>query len=167
MNYRQKFPPNQYPFSDALCSFWDYHPEAFLSLKLNNTKRFELLPVIFTSHTPFPHRQCNDQVIGLWYLDFSGTVCKIHKRICWFKQDFIVNINEQHKEFVSYSANNKNGKFVKTITDFFNSYSQNGKFYHDGKNWQHHYSNVEDLPNEPNLRILAKQALLKRNIINL
>lgn len=164
MNFREKYPAGEYPISDAICSFWDAHPDVYNSLKLSNANKFEFLKTIFTSHTPPSHHRSNDQVIGFWYLDFSGVLCQFHKRICWFKQDFIVNLNEKHKEFVSYSAKIENGKYIRPISEFFNLYGSSGKFYHDGKEWQHHYFNIEGLPDEPNLKKLAQQALNRKNI---
>jgi len=149
-SFRRKFPASKYPFSDALCSFWDKHKEAFQSLKLSNLNRFAVIPVIFTSRTPYPHEKCKDEVIGIWYLDKQKNI---------FKQDFIVNVKGKHKEFISYSANNNNGKYVRPLKEFFEKYGANGKFYHDGKRWQHHYRNLEDLPDEPNLKRLAKEIL--------
>jgi len=162
--FRAKYPKNEYPFSDGICSFWDSHSEAFNALKLNNPKKFDFLGVIFLSHTPSSHPKSSDEVIGIWYLDYSGSSCKFHKRICWFKQDFIVNIKKQDKEFVTYSANYEEGKYVKPINDFFRLYGDDGKFFHNGKEWQHHYFNVLDLPDEPTLRKSAKQILIKRRI---
>lgn len=156
MSFRKKYPANQYPFSDELCLFMDNHLEFFHSLKLSNPRRFNFIPLIFTSHTPPNHPNHRDEVIGMWYLDNSQKQCGTHKRGCPFKQDFVVNIRHENQEFVSYSTDNNDDKYVKPITTFFNLYGANGKFYHDGKEWQHHYSDVLDLPDEPKLRLWAK-----------
>lgn len=160
---RENFPKSKFPFSDALCKFMDDHPEFLNSLKLSNLNQFEFIPLIFISHTPSIHAKHKDEVIGMWYLDKSGQRCKFHNRICLFKQDFVANVNKQDKEYVSYSTSNNNGKYVRSIAEFFSIYGANGKFYHDGREWQHHYVDVNALPDEPRLREMAKS--LKRKYL--
>ncbi len=163
MTFRDKFPKNQYPFSDELCDFMDNNPEFFCSLKLSNSSRFKFIPLIFTSHTPNNHTKHKDEVIGMWYLDTSKNICNYHSRICFFKQDFVVNIGKRNKEFVSYSADIESGKYVKPISEFFRIYGSGGKFYHDGKEWQHHYADISSLPDEPRLREWAQK--IKRELL--
>lgn len=139
----------------------DEHPEFLKSLKLSNSKRFDFIPLIFTSHTIPSHEKNADEVIGLWFLDKEKAFCKRHKTVCLFKQDFIVNTKKENKEFISYSSDNDKGIYIKPIKDFFVLYGNNEKFYHDGKCWQHHYQNVENLPEEPRLRKLAVEAKCK------
>lgn len=156
MTFREKFPKECYPFSDELCLFMDQHPEFFRSLKLSNPKRFKFIPLIFISHTPPSHARSKDEVIGMWYLDTHKIKCPQHKCICLFKQDFVVNIGKYDRKFISYSADNRNGEYVRPIKEFFDRYGDNGKFYHDDKEWQHHYADVHFLPDEPKLRQCAQ-----------
>jgi len=154
MNSREKFPKDKYPFSDELCNFMDQHPEFFQSLKLAKPNRFVFIPIIFTSHLPVGHPKSADEVIGVWYLD-KKSLKENSKPL--FKQDFIVNIGKSNHEFISYSAVNKDGKYVRPIKEFFKNYGENGKFYHDGRRWQHWYNDTSDLPAEPNLKYLAEK----------
>lgn len=161
MDSRAKFPIKKYPFSDELCLFMDKNPKFFNSLKLANSKRFEFIPLIFTSHTPKLHPKSKDEVIGMWYLDKDKKKCKEHNIVCLFKQDFVVNIGYKNKEFISYSTNNNKGKYIKPIKVFFRLYGENGKYYHKGNQWQHHYRNVKDLPNESRLKSFANKLIAK------
>ncbi len=145
------FPANKYPFSPELCSFMDSNPAFFESLKLSKPERFILLPLIFTSYPPYNE----DEVIGIWYLDKKMSLCTEHNTICLYKQDFIVNVNFKNQKFISYSTNNKGNDCVKSINEFFSQYGRNGKFYHNNLVWEHHYKDIEDLPDEPNLRNVA------------
>lgn len=132
----------------------DKSPFFYNSLKLANTARFEFIPLIFITHTPYWHRMASDEIIGLWYLD------KINLKTGRgpiFKQDFIVNIKTENTIFKSYAVKKYvDNKTVFLMEDFFNKdYGENGKFYHDGKKWQHNYRDVNELPDEPNLKLLA------------
>lgn len=151
--FRKKFPPTYYPFSDALCDFMDKNPPFYNSLKLVNSTRFVLIPFIFISRTPYWHRKARDEVIGLWYLDKINLKSG---RGPVFKQDFIININTENKSFKSYAVKEYvDNKTVFLINSFFKDYGENGVFYHDGKKWQHDYRDVNELPDEPNLRLLG------------
>lgn len=151
--YRKKFPPSYYPFSDSLCNFMDKNPSFYNSLKLANPARFEFIPLIFISHTPHWHKKASDEVIGLWYLDKDNL--KSGRRPV-FKQDFIINVNTENKFFKSYAVKEYvDNKIVFLIDNFFKDYGENRAFYHDGKRWQHDYRDVNELPDELNLRLLA------------
>lgn len=152
-NMRTKYPEDKYPFSDELCNFMDQHPEFHDSLKLANPKRFKFIPVIILSHTPESHPLSSDQVIGLFYYD---------KKTRIFKQDYIVNKDQGHVEFISYSASQNDGDYVKPIESFFDDYGNKGPFYHRSDlacKWEHHYSSVESLPDVCDLRNLARRIL--------
>ena len=56
----ERFPQTYYPFHDGLLEQMDAKPNFLKSLKIDNPKRFEFLPVIFTS---YPNEK--DEVIGL------------------------------------------------------------------------------------------------------
>jgi hypothetical protein len=155
-SFRKRFPPDKYPFSDDLCNFIDAHPETEAALKLSSPGRFVTIPLIFTSGLPVSHPKAADEVIGIWYYDKNKPFCRLHKKACVFKQDFIVNVAQKGKEFIVYTANKKSPPYVQPIDKFFKVYGSNGKFYHDkNKAWNHHYATVRDLPNELRLRILA------------
>lgn len=160
MPARQDYPPNRYPLSDELCLFMDNHPEFRNALKLSNTNRFLYIPFIFTSHPPINHPLTNDQVIGMWYIDIYNVNAN---RNPIFKQDFIVNVESTHTEFITYTTRpvvrHANSLYVRLIQDFYREYGANGQYYHNGNRWAHHYNTVNDLPDEPRLRSMARQLL--------
>jgi len=146
MSARLKYPKKNYPFSDELCNFMDKEPDFYNSLKIVNTNNFIFIPIIITSHTPVNHPLYNDEIIGMWYYD------KKNNGLNTFKQDFIVNKDSANKEFVSYTAKeivkNYNSKYVQEIDNFFSKYGNNGKYYYNGSRWQHHYKDINKLPQE-------------------
>lgn len=157
ISMRKRYPPEQYPFSENLYTFMESHPEAEAALKLSTPKRFVTVPRIFLSWLPGSHPKAADQIIGVWYFDKNKPYCHIHKKVCAFKQDFIVNVGELGKEYVVYTARKKPPPYVQPISKFFDEYGENGKYYHKGKQWNHHYATVKDLPDEPTLRQLASK----------
>lgn len=163
MKFRDQFPSDKYPFSNELCAFMEAHNDARAALKASNVKRFVTLPEIFTSYTPATHKLHEDEVIGVWYIDKSDEFCKMHHKVCRFKQDFVVNVGKKDREYVVYAANMKVSKHVRPIAEFFSKYGQQGKYYHNGEVWQHHYKNISDLPNENGLKKLAEQYLAEYN----
>lgn len=152
---RKRYPPEEYPFSEDLYVFMEHHPEAEAALKLSAPERFVTIPRIFLSWLPDNHPKAADQIIGVWYFDKNKPYCRKHKKICTFKQDFIVNLGDKGKEYVVYTARKQPPPYVQPIRKFFDEYGENGKFYHEGKQWNHHYAAVDDLPDEPALRQLA------------
>lgn len=161
---RSRYPSKKYPLSDSLCKFIDNHPEFEKAVKLGAPERFILFPLIITTSTPLSHKNSSDQVIGLWYYDKNKPYCKRHKKVCVFKQDFIINVSNKEKEFVAFSAKQPQPPYVKNIGDFFIEYGNDGKFYHDGnKQWNHHYATINDLPDEPHLRELARTIELEES----
>ncbi|MBI5151356.1 MAG: hypothetical protein HZA34_02150 [Candidatus Pacebacteria bacterium] len=160
MSARQNFPAASYPFSDEICFFMDNHPEFLTSLKLSNDNRFLYIPLIFISSTPSTHPLFNDQVIGMWYIDKTNVRAN---HLPFFKQDFVVNKNSNHMEFITFTTakivSRLNSPYVKLINDFFSDYGNNGQYYHNGNRWDHHYNSMNDLPNEPRLRIMATNLL--------
>ncbi len=158
ISMRKRYPPEKYPFSDDLYFFMENHPEAEAALKLSNPRRFVTIPRIFLSYLPDSHVKAADQVIGVWYFDKNKPYCRKHNKVCAFKQDFIVNVGELGKEYIVYTADKKPPPYVQPLSKFFNDYGENGTFYHDGNQWNHHYATVQDLPDEPELRQLATVA---------
>ena len=122
----------------------DQHPEFLESLKLLNP-RFYFLPQVILSSQPLGEQRAEDEVIGLLYVD-QLHVQEDKKPL--FKQDFIVNRGRQGQEFVSYSAFQESGAYVRPIAEFFSTYGKDGMYYHRTgiKPWQHHYDDVADLP---------------------
>lgn len=167
MNIRKEYPEIYYPFSDELCSFMQSERIFYDSLKLAHPERFEFLPIIFTSHLPHWHKKSTDEIIGLWYLD-KQNLKEGEKPI--FKQDFIVNKESSGKEFHAYvdkiTAKKMKCKFTHEIDDFYKEYGDNKKFYHrehPSKPWMHHYDDINDLPDEPNLKNIAMIVKIKNS----
>lgn len=164
MSLREKYPSEKYPFSDELCLFFDKHPEFYHSLKLYNEKRFVFIPLIFTSHLPSTEKEASDEVIGMWYFDKESIGDDSRPQ---FKQDFIINVNSENKQFHSYvdrnTCTNNPSPFVHLISDFFRKYGKNGCFYNRNhpKPWMHHYLNLEELPDEVDLKRLADKCMKK------
>lgn len=158
MTKRQDFPPNDYPFSNELCDFMDAHTDFFDSLKLANDTRFKLIPIIAITHTPNGHPRNSDEIIGMFYCDVDNYHAN---RLPFFKQDYVVNIGSLSQEFVSYSASQSSGNYVKPLADFFTMYGSNGQFYHRNgtRPWEHHYNNAIDLPDYPGLRQAGQDLL--------
>ncbi|MBI2887516.1 MAG: hypothetical protein HYY02_09935 [Chloroflexi bacterium] len=152
MKSRERFPKDQYPFSDELCYWMESHPEFYRSLKLSNPGRFVFIPYMIISHLPDGHPRSNDQVLGMFYLD-KGNLKKGKGAL--FKQDFVVNVQSQGKEFVSYTRTKPCGKFVQPINNFFQTYGSGGRYYHKGNAWPHDFADVDELP--PELRDIASQ----------
>lgn len=135
----------------------DRNTDFYLSLKLSNSDRFAFLKPIFTSHTPAGHAKSMDEVIGFWYADIKNITTQ---KGAQFKQDFIVNLKNEDRQFISYASKKFiNNDDVLLINLFFREYGENGNFYHNGQLWQHHYNSIEDLPDEPGLREAAQKIL--------
>ncbi len=124
----------------------DAHPEFEDSLKLTNP-RFRFLPGMILSSQPRSAAHARDDVIGIWYLDTKNQKEGMKPL---FKQDFIVDVGRMSSEFVSYSANQSNGPYVRPIGEFFQKYGDGQRYYYrsGAKPWQHHYDGVNDLPIE-------------------
>lgn len=155
---KDKYPPDKYPIDDGIYNFADNNQDFHQSLKLFKLDRFVLIPgVFFISHTPPGHPKCNDVVIGMFYYDTSPNICRYHNRRCKFKQDFIVNVNGESREFISYSSFHSRGQYVKSIDEFFDIYGENGRYYYKGDEWHHHYRDIEDLPDDIVLKEEARK----------
>lgn len=158
MKKRQVFPSSEYPLSDEICEFMDTHQGFFESLKLAKKKRFKLLPVIGITHTPEGHPKSADEIIGMFYCDVDNLRGNVAP---FFKQDYVVNVCGSNREFISYSATQADGDYVRPLTEFFETYGSDGKFYHrqGAKPWEHHYNVADDLPDYPGLRQVGKDML--------
>jgi len=133
-----------YPFSPALHRFMKTEPKFYHSLKFFNRERFYLLERFIISRTPDDHPLHEHEVIGLFYLD-KENLRKDKKP--FFKQDFVVKKGDV---FVSYTAKQLakrlRSQYVRPLKAFFREYGKDKRFYHDGERWQHHYDDVESLP---------------------
>lgn len=112
------------PFSDELKAWCKTRPEFAQGLKLDVNK-FITLQAVSTSHTT---NSPDDQIIGFYvYAHYLKTPK--------FKQDFIVNIGSQNKEFVLYTAdtNGSETAYLKHINAFFSKYGKNG--HYNGTHW--------------------------------
>ena len=108
------------PFSKELKDVCFSDPDFSKALKINKPERFVSLDAVVLSFSPL---KPSDQVIGSYAYDY---IAKIPK----FKQDFIVNVRNENKEFILYTRKPKGitSKRVKDINEFFEKYSQ-GKYY--------------------------------------
>ncbi|HEV7454986.1 MAG TPA: hypothetical protein VGO07_07040 [Candidatus Saccharimonadales bacterium] len=106
------------PFSDEIIAWSHAHPEFKEALKVTNPDRFYPLGMITTTHTK---NVPDDLVIGFIAYDMQTEI---------FKQDFIVDIGNKHREFVLYSKHpeKRYGKYVHHIKDFYARYGQNGDY---------------------------------------
>ena len=151
------------PIGEPLLRFLDRHEDFRVSLKLNNSADFLLLPVILTSQLPDQESRSGHQVLGLWYLDKQHHCFRLKKPTAkkpLFKQDFIVALGDE--TFVSYAIRRYVSRpRVLLIDEFFATYGANGPYLRpeslDDKPWAPHYDNLEDLPIE--LRALGAAAL--------
>jgi len=146
MTARERYPSDKYPFSDQLCCFMDKHTDFFNSLKIEKNDRFKYLQPLAVIYLPENHQLYGDEILGFFYFDNSKCECNFHKGRCQFKQDFVVNLGTRHVEFISYTHTDSPSQYVRPTKEFFEKYGNGCQFFHNGFEWQHHYKNVEDLP---------------------
>ena len=106
------------PFSDEIIAWCQLHPEFMDALKVTNPDRFYALGMVTTS---FTKNVPGDRVIGFMAYDMVSEK---------FKQDFIVDVNDQHEEFVLYTRlpNRNYGRYVHDINEFYSRYGRNGDY---------------------------------------
>lgn len=111
------------PFSDEIIAWCHAHPEFKEALKVTNPDRFYALGMITTT---FTKNKPQDLVIGFMAYDMISMK---------FKQDFMVDVNNQHKEFVLYTnlPGKKYPKHVHHINQFYATYGKNGDYA--GTHW--------------------------------
>lgn len=143
---RQRYPANKYPFSDELCLFMDKHQDFLQSLKIERSDRFHFLQPLAVISLPHNHPSHGDQILGFFFLDKSDCQCGFHKRICRFKQDFVVKLGTPDSTFISYTHTDCPSNYVRPTEEFFNRYGKGGQFFHNGYEWEHHYEDASDLP---------------------
>lgn len=134
------------PYSKELIAFCKADQDFKNALKINNPSRFVSLGAIVTSHSPFVPE---DEIIGFYTYDY---------KIGIFKQDFIVNVGGENKDFILYTrlAGKQSSKNVKDISQFFTKYSK-GKYYIET-----HHPKYEDLPEIIKPRALEAVALANK-----
>lgn len=136
------------PFPRELKEFCKTHPDFGKALKIIYFDRFITLQAVGTSYSPnFPQ----DEVIGIYVYDYGLKIPR-------FKQDFIININGQKKEFILYTGLSSvvDNKYVKYINDFFATYGKGG--YYQGA----HHPKFEEFSEELKERALRVITLAAR-----
>jgi hypothetical protein len=154
----------------------DEHGDFLSSLRLNKPKEYVFIPLIFVSHPPDEHAQTLDEVIGLWYLNMKHLQepPTDPEKLILYKQDFIVNVKGDGKEFHSYISGElykrekgfNKSVYVHTIKDFYEKYGENRKYYtrpNHKKFWMHHYRDENELPDEPSLKSAALMVKIKNS----
>ena len=131
------------PFSKEIRDWCKTHPDFNNALKIIYPARFIILGAIYTSYSPNKPR---DQVIGFLVYDYKTK---------YFKQDFIVNVNNLSNEFVLYtripSQMGQQTKYVKDISVFYSIYGKDGYYEHT------HHLTFDDLGEE--IKPRAKRAI--------
>jgi hypothetical protein len=152
---------DNYQLSDSLLDWIEKNKDFCNSLKLRHPRRFRKIPYLITSHTPPSHLFHRDEIIGLWYLDIKNY---LEQKKPFFKQDFVVNKNGNSQLFTSFAQRGfSGGDYVEPVDIFFEKYGNNGKYYHKGKRWEHHYDDITDLPNNT-LQELANKIIRELKI---
>lgn len=119
------------PYSKGLKSQIFNDSEFSKALKINNPSRFVSAGAVVISSSPLCPQ---DKIIGFFVYDIKKEI---------FKQDFIVDVNGEDREFVLYTRNRKNErKNIKDIKMFFKKYGQ-GVYYLNS-----HHPTYEDIPDE-------------------
>lgn len=145
------------PFRKEILNWCKLHSEFQEALKVLASERFLHLGTVVTSYPP----GTNDEVVGVYAYDYKNNPPL-------FKQDFIVDLGNTHKEFVLYTGfpkGTQNTKYVKHINDFFSKYGKNGNYAVS------HHLTFDQLPNDPEIRRRAMSMIerakdLPTNITN-
>ena len=138
---------NMQPFSDAILDWAKKHPSFSRALKIIYPDRFitlQALSISYPTHT-------SDQIIGIFAYDYRAEK---------FKQDFIVNVGNENKEFILYTKlpgkSPPYSKYVQHINGFFTKYGTDGQYA------QTHHPTLEELPEEIKSRAKKAQRLANR-----
>jgi hypothetical protein len=126
------------PFTKEIYDWCKSHPEFQKGLKALASDRFLHLG---TKNLTYPS-VTKDEVIGIYAYDY-----KLKNPL--FKQDFIVDINGLHKEFILYTGFEKgfqNTKYVKHINNFIIKYGKNGEYGNS------HHLTFDQLPDNEEVR---------------
>lgn len=136
------------PFREEILFWCKLHPEFQKGLKVLASERFLHLGTVIVSYPT----GTNDQVIGVYAYDYKN-------KPPLFKQDFIVDVDQAHKEFILYTGFTKgtqSTKYVKHINDFFSKYGKNGNYKGS------HHLTFDQLPDDEEIRRRAK-SMIKRS----
>lgn len=131
------------PFREEILTWCKLHPEFQKGLKVLASERFLHLGMVMISYPP----ETNDQVVGVYAYDYKN-------KPPLFKQDFIVDLNQEHKEFILYTGfpkGTQSTKHVKHINDFFSKYGKNGNYAGS------HHLTFGQLPDDPEIRRRAEK----------
>lgn len=139
------------PFSPAIQKWFLEQPELAAALKILNADRFIALGGISITSSPL---KPDDEVVGFFVYDYRQGTGLI-------KQDFIVNIGGEDKEFVLYTRLPvpNYGKFVKPIQEFDVVYGGNGQYYKDS-----HHPKLETLDPRIAARVPKAIELAKKRV---
>lgn len=134
------------PFSRQIKDWCKIHPEFANGLKITNPSRFIAFQAVTTTQSPLAPE---DEAIGFYVYDSKTET---------YKQDYIINVNSQNKEFILYTRlpNRKYTKYVRDINEFMDKYS-GGKYYLGS----HHFK-LDELTGQLKDRALQAQNLAER-----
>jgi len=133
------------PFREEILNWCKLRPEFQKALKVLTSERFLHLGTVMISYPP----DTNDQVIGVYAYDYKNNPPL-------FKQDFIVDLNQDHKEFILYTGfpkGTQSTKYIKHINDFFSKYGKSGNY--EGS----HHLTFDQLPEDAEIRRRAKSMI--------
>ncbi|MBI2021918.1 hypothetical protein HYS93_03535 [Candidatus Daviesbacteria bacterium] len=133
------------PYSQGLKDLIRADSDFAAALKVNNPNRFISVGAVVISHSPLVPE---DKIIGFYVYDNKAEK---------FKQDVIVDVKGQDKEFILYTRFKRKSKRIKDINEFINKYGQG--LYYSGFHWP----KFDELPNEikPNANMALQLAKLK------
>lgn len=133
------------PYSQGLKDFINKHEDFSDALKVNNPNRFISVGGIVISSSPLVPK---DKIIGFYVYDNEEEK---------FKQDIIVDVMEEDREFVIYTRYKIKNKRIKDINEFEPKYGKG--IYYKGFHWP----KLEEIPLElkPNALFAIKLAKLK------
>lgn len=124
------------PYSEELKEMCEKYPYFEKSIKSLNSTRFISFGAIVIS---YPKNIPQDRVIGVFVYDYKDKI---------IKQDFIVDVGSQHKEYIMYTKypGMKVKRYLRPINEFFIKYPCYSK--------NDHHPKFEDIPAEIRPRAL-------------
>ncbi len=120
------------PFSKELRDWCKSYPDFSKALKINYPKEFLTLGAIVTSHSTY---KPEDQVIGIYTYAYT-------MKNPIFKQDFVINVGNIHKQFILYTRFPSSSKIIKDISEFYKTYGENGNYLNS------HHLTFDQLPDK-------------------
>jgi len=148
-----KYITNNIPFRDEIIKWIKINPEVLIALKFMTVNRFVHFSGINIIE---PNEYRTDQILGIVVYDITNKI---------LKQDFIVDINNNHSKFIYYTSLPKDmshiyGSNVKHINEFQILYGNNGDFH------KTHHPDIKSLHPELQSRINNYLKLTKRELKN-